>query len=464
MSFEARKRAELAHKLGSIDAEFARWREVSAPAKPLEKHHTQVLRVTAALRAFADGVAADLGKDGDPASFARMPELEVEIQEVHRLWDYFRVKLAQRQVEWLRSHLAAADDLASGCYAAAQATLTEQRASELKEPPLVCFTGSSSPLASARGELFEGEMVVGEPLVRGGSPLVRRLPIPVIEIPWYQLGHLPDAPAICHEVGHTVEDDLQLGDRLLTLLEAALDGRPGGAERQPVWEAWLGEVFADLYGCLGAGPAFVSMLMDLLAPEVLAGAEPVLDDCYPPAGLRIAINLCALTRLGHTAPVEELRARWSADVDGRGDGADEAGFAGDVPAVVDRLLYGPYPELGCTALLDVLRFTEADHRQSVAAAERLLGGATPITKDVRHLHAAARLAFDSSPSRYDAAGVGKGVLDRLDAVRQSGPRGRAERSLDVDALGERDAALGAELRRLVRDARGVGAPVRARRG
>ena len=461
MSFEARKRAELAHKLGSIDAEFDRWLEVSEPGQSLEKHHTQVRRITAALRGFADGVKADLGEDGG-AAFARMPELEFEILEVHRLWDYFRVKLAQRHVEWLRSHLAAADDLASGCYAAAQATLSEDHATDLKEPPLVCFTGSSSPLASPRGELFEGEVVPDEPLKRAGSPLVRKLPIPVIEIPWYQLGHLPDAPAICHEVGHTVEDDFELGARLDVLLQAALDGREGVADRLPVWEGWLSEVFADLYGCLGAGPAFVSMLMDLLAPAVLAGAE-TRDDRYPPAELRIALNMCALVRLGHDGPVEDLRERWSDDLGRRGEPAGDDGFAGDVPAVVDRLLYGPYPELGCAALVDVLRFTEADHRQSVAAADRLLDGRTPITRDVRHLHAAARLAFDKSPGRYDAERVSQGVLDHLDGVRRRGPRGRAERSLAVDALGERDAALGAELRRLAREQREE-ARLRARRG
>jgi hypothetical protein len=450
MSFQARKRAELAHKLGSIEAEFDRWREVSAPAQPLEKHHTQVLRITKTLRAFADGVEADLGEDGDAAAFARMPELEVEILEVHRLWDYFRVKLAQRNVEWLKSHLAAADDLASACYAAAQATLAEDRAEELKEPPLVCFTGSSSPVASARGELFEGEVVPGEPLVRGGSPLVRRLPIPVIEVPWYQLGHLPDAPAICHEVGHTVEDDLRLGDRLRVLLEAALEGRSGGKDRQPVWTRWLGEVFADIYGCLGTGPAFVSMLMDVLAPDVLAGVEFEPDDSYPPVGVRIALNLHALVRLGHDAAAEDLRTRWSDDTQGRGDADDEDAFAGDVPRVVDRLLWGPYPELGCVALVDVLRFTETDHRQSVDAARRLLGGGAPATKNVRHLHAAARLAFDFSPARYDANGVGSSVLMRLDKDRKSGPRGRVARALDVNALDDHDVALGAELRRLAR--------------
>jgi hypothetical protein len=128
-------------------------------------------------------------------------------------------------------------------------------------------------------------------------------------------------------------------------------------------------VFADVYGCLGAGPAFVSTLMDLLAADALAGPAGLSGD-YPPAGLRIAVNLCALERLGHGATAEQLRARWVADIDGaHGDPAEQP-FTGDIPAVVDRLLYGPYPELGCRALVDVLRFTDSDQRQSLAAALR----------------------------------------------------------------------------------------------
>jgi hypothetical protein len=453
MSLASRKRFELEHKVDSITAEFGEWRGVSAPDQPLEKHHTQVLRVTRMLEAFAEGVRADIG-DGDASMLACGPMVEFEVLEVHRLWEYFRSKLAQRYVPWLEKHLAAADDLANACYAPAQEALPKERAQELKEPPLVFFSGSSSPVATPRGDLFEGESVPGEPLRRGRSAAARKLPIAMIEIPWHQLAHLPDAPTICHEVGHTVEEDFQLTGRLRTLVGAALDGRADAGKRRSTWVAWLSEVFADVYGTLGAGPAFVSALMDILAPYALmeAEGEPP-PEGYPPAQLRIDLNLEALDQLGH-GQAAELRTRWTGDLEAHRHGRDRARadeeFGKDVRAVVEHLLAGPYPELGCNSLDGLLTFTEADQRQARRAAEQLLEGKTPAPKDVRQLHSAARLAFDSSPGLYDEKSAGKLVLNRIDKLRPSGARGRAAGSPEVPDLEDHDEAAGRELLAAVR--------------
>jgi hypothetical protein len=455
-----RKHSELRQKLRSVEAEFEEWRKATAPSDPqadpppepaLEKHYSQVLRVTRALEVFAQGVDADIRASRDAGDvLARSRLLQQEILEVHRLWQFFRSKLALRFVDWMAPSLAAADDLAFACYSPAQAAVPAESAMQLKEPPLVYFSGASSPLAVARGETYEAEAVEDEPLRRARPDLARRLPIAVVEIPWSQRSHLPDAPAICHEVGHIVEYDMQLTSRLHALLTTALDKRDAPPSRRGRWSVWLGEVFADVYGCLGAGPAFPLTLLDLLVPEALGGLT---DPRYPPADLRMALNACVLEKTGHGDAATALMERWDQDLAAvrAGPAPDLVEFVGDAKDVVQRLLEGPYPELQGRRLPDLLEFTEEDQRQASAAAEKLLAGKTPETKQPRRLHAAARLAFDKSPDGFDKHHAGEAIVQRVMGARETGPRGRAAAPA-VDDMAHQDEALGREILGLVRGA------------
>ena len=72
--------------------------------------------------------------------------------------------------------------------------------------------------------------------------------------------HLPMAVVVAHEVGHAVEHDFWL-EAALTAAFAAL-AVPD--ERKVAWSAWREELFADAYGVLCCGPAYVQALMDFL--------------------------------------------------------------------------------------------------------------------------------------------------------------------------------------------------------
>jgi hypothetical protein len=102
------------------------------------------------------------------------------------------------------------------------------------------------------------------------------------------------------------------------------------------------------------------------------------------------------------------------------------------------------------------RVRSGQPRRLRAAADALLEGKRPVTKEVRPLHAAARLAFDSSPGDYDDQGVGAIVIDHIGAARESGPRGRAEGAPNVGELEEHDEAVGRELLEAVRARRRAG--------
>ena len=118
-----RKEAELLAKLASIDAELEYWQAQAGPQGVLAKHNSQLARVASQLtpvlaRVRADIEAAELG--------ATWPRFERQILDLHRVWDFFREKLALRYVDWFADYLLAADEYAWACYEPAQPVLHPQ--------------------------------------------------------------------------------------------------------------------------------------------------------------------------------------------------------------------------------------------------------------------------------------------------------------------------------------------------
>src|SRR5262249_57091983 len=132
---------------------------------------------------------------------------------------------------------------------------------------------------------------------------------------WHPVANLADALVMGHEVGHMVEDDFKLTSTLEERLGAVLV-RGVDQTRHAAWKNWLGEIFADLYGCLAAGPAFVSALMDFLAgapAPVAAQTRTEMDwGLYPTAYLRIVFNLARLRPFGFAAASDRLEQNWQA--------------------------------------------------------------------------------------------------------------------------------------------------------
>jgi hypothetical protein len=373
-----RKVAELGHKLAGIGADFARWRADTEPGRPLRKHHTQVVRLTDLLTGVVERIGAELdavAADGDDV-LRECRRLQLRMLEVHRLWDFYRSKLNLRYVEWYRPFLTAVDEFAWLCYAPAAAGTD-------REAPLVHLSGEFSPFTHLRETPFVVEEVPDALDTADFLSVVTKLPIPVIGLPWYQLVHLPDAAVIAHEVGHAVERDFGLLGTVRALVRPVLRTMPEA--RRDAWDTWLPEVFADLYGVLAAGPAFVSALTDLLVVDDARMAAE-LDGpvrLHPPAAVRLAFTAKALAKTGFPA-------------------SDPAcgPFGDDIAPMTTALLDGRYPGLGDRALREVITFTAAQHANAVTAADGLVDHQRPETSDVRCLVAAARLAFDRRPAVF----------------------------------------------------------------
>ncbi len=436
---EERKLVELERKLSSIDLEFRHWMDETSAEGPLPKHNSQVRRITRQLGAFTESLGTwlqELKQDRDRL-LRESRSVESMILDVHRIWEFFRSKLAQRYVEWFRDFLVAADEYAWASYDAARAAVDPMvvPAERIKEPPLVFLNGGWSPFAMSRGVRYEAEWVPDEDITaQQFRQILQDLPLPVIGMPWYQIRHVPDAVAIGHEVGHSVEDDFGLTPHLGALLEAAMEDHSTPGERKKAWQAWRGELFADMYGILAAGPAFVSGLMDFLAlsPKDIMSARQAAPGWleHPPDALRVIFNLRALDLIGFPDQAAALRTAWTVRYPHHA--MDD--FDQDIEAVVRAFLKGPYPAFGGSALTDVISFGGAEWEQAKSVKRALRQGLAPAAS-IRPIVAGTRLAFEENPTAFVEKEADQIVLTTIRKAQTTAFRGEPEAKIldDLDA-------------------------------
>ena len=449
MQLAERKGTELAEKLSSMHRELDQWRAQSERDQPLEKHHTQIRAIANTIDALTEAVEDRLQQTiGAGTVLADAIALEVLTLEVHRVWHFFRSKLALRYVDWFRPYLLAADELAWSCYQPAQRWISDDAA---REPPLVFFNGGSSPFTMPRGVRYQAEEdPEGTLPSHEFTQALRQLPVAVIGIPWFQIAHLPDAPVIAHEVGHDVEEDLRLTASLLANVNAALEKHEVAQDRRPAWRAWLGEIFADVYGTLATGPAFVSSLIDFIAADASQVTSERLEGpnwgLYPTRSLRVLVGVATLRHRGLAEEGTELWDRWRSSYP---DNA-MAEFEPDTFVVVSGLLDGAYDELGGKALTSLVDFSAEESEVARRAADAFLRGRAPTTGNVRCLTAAARLAYDDKPEEFLRRGVPDRVLKKIAGAQKVGVRTRRGGAAPREgARDDRDAEAGRRLFNLI---------------
>ncbi len=441
-SWEKRKGRELQAKLDSLRGDLQQWRERSRSGQPLETHHSQVRRIGQDLAPVLDRLAADIAADDIATSWRT---IERALLDLHRLWGYFRDKLVVRLVEDYARYLRAADDFAWACYLPAQRAAIEKAAlpaEQVREPPLVCPSDVASPFSLARGSPYAAELGARGLTTAASRMAARRLPVPVVAVPWFQLNHLPDALILGHEVGHHVERDLGLGDEARAAVQAATRGAAGRAA--DAWPGWCTEAFCDVFGTLCGGTAFAMALADFLRVTGPPAAD--LDASYPPTEVRLGLCLAALEDGGCSRHAAALRDRWAREGLDLADG--ETAFAA---AEVGRALAAAsYTGLGDQALRDVVAF--GPRREEVAAADAadLRAGRPARTRDIRVLMAAAGAAFAEEPHAYLTAGVAAAVLGRAQQIREPGVRWRGGTPpSDPDDAAQVGATLAGELYELL---------------
>lgn len=449
----ARRCAALVDKLDALAQDFDEWMALSKKDALLEKHHTQVRRLVRRLdrlRAALEEEIKALGsgrRGGGGTSLVDAHNLERDVLFLHNMWEFFRAKLAQRHVPWTKRFLDIADDYAWGCLQPVTRAAVEAghiQAAKVKEPPLTYLNGDWSPFAATRGNAFMAEAInTSETEREAFHREVNALPLSVLGLPWYQLSHVPDLLILAHEVGHVVEDDLQLTDTLDELLARALTKGGVPDSRAEAWHEWLGEAFADTFGAAAGGRAFALTLLDFVALDVEEVREEVAtaDDwgIYPITALRADLMAEGLDVLGDSDGATEVRKRRDALLAGAETMPD---FRSDAALIARAWLDTPLDAFGGKSLLSVARVGSTHWKDAERVSREARKSRFPLpSADPRVLVSASRIAFEDDPDAYRLREVPLEaitgdpqslILAQFASTRKRGTRGPKPASL-VDA-------------------------------
>jgi hypothetical protein len=441
-SLAVRRKRELDLKLASLQKEFDEW-TVRTTNEPMRRHYSQVKRLTRTLNTFLDLMTASAGwkSPTDDMVLAKGAAWEKRILTAHAIWEVFRSKLMQRGEPLFQQRLLAYDDLTWACYEPAMKHYSETP----REPPLVYLNSTWSAFLRRRNVAFDKEIIDGKD---AGSALnqedyqatLKRLPIPLLGLPWFQVSHAPSALLVAHEVGHAIEFDFDLTDRIRTALSnAALTHRLD-------WEACASEVFADVYGCLCLGRYFAGALLDLIVADKEVVENDVTFAVYPPRVYRVEIALSTLRFLGLHSAATDVRATWEAEY---GPMQTTTDLTEDAEKVVAAICGVGGMNLGA-----IMRPPAADIATlALYAAQK---NKTNVAKesDARVLFSALRHVYEGgTPAEFARASdllLQQVVEGYSSAFRYRGGPAPTQKHIDaaLDALVEKDAATGRELEQL----------------
>jgi len=390
-------RWQLKQRLAQLREETDFWRDQTRSDDTYRRHSSQVQAFASIIDTLCAEIAPTASEPVSDGADAR--ERSRVVLALFRIWQFLRGKLVQRADARFRNFLWLADEYAWLCYKPIYEI-------GLRVPPLVFLNGGYSPFTLTRQEGFEAEYVPKE-LLQGKSLLeaMASLPFPVIGVPWYQIHDLTELAVIGHEVGHSVEADLKLD----LPIKNAICSQVNDLLRQQRWNSWASELFADLYGCMSCGAAFVSTLAGFLSTE----RSNTANAGYPPPNLRFHFNLEVLRSLQDNIGAAKLEEKWKAKYAVLGEWA---AFLPDAPQIAAAILDGV--ATGGKRVRNLIPFQEdSQYVPELIDAVQSLNDVHP-GMPLRALVAAYRLAFDELMT-VNAADTIEAVLPRLERLEDA---------------------------------------------
>jgi len=409
MSIAPEKQRELEIKLAVLADDLEYWTGVTKDGAKFEKHHSQVGRVAAQLTAAKSALETEAQEAVAAASSDLFRPLLSDALDLHRLWEFFRSKLAQRLAPNFVEYLEAADEFAWDVY---RPVVTMAGATR-REPPLTFFSTEPTPFAMWRDRSYQFALGGVVPRRREAADIVKTLPVPMIGMPWVQLGHVPDLLFLAHEVGHEVEEEL----RLTKAIDAAVKSAVTAPLQQAAWRSWGGETFGDVYGTLAAGPEFTRHLLALtLTGSNVAEQRRTAKEwgTYPTAALRVLVSIAVLKASSFAKTGADIERDWR----GRIAAHPMQTFEAVIVPIVESLLALPLPN--GHRLADLEPFTPADDERVEEGAAALLDDEAPDVTTVRQAVAAAARAFRTDSAAYVSAKAHERTLKKILAIRTPG--------------------------------------------
>ncbi len=318
------------------------------------------------------------------STFARLKDVaQTRTQLTEKIWLFYHNLFEQRTGPFAEQ-LLAIDRIALDCYQACFMGLGAARS--IPTPPPMAYVESGRGPATYRR---------GVKLTRLGK---QPNPFPLVKLPNHRLINPWSLGAVPHEIGHNLQNDLNLWGVAPKLIRARLSAASVPVPAIRVWMRWHKEIYADLIGVLLIGPSFVSSLLDVVgkSPERIALFSP--SAVHPTSWLRPLISTELLRRIGFPRQAHEFERAWlalyPAEVAKRLPAPLRESFPVAVKETVTALCFQPHEAYGGRQLAQVVHFRPQDEAIVREAADRLAAGDNPGIVPERFLIAAARDALE----------------------------------------------------------------------
>jgi hypothetical protein len=337
--------------------------------------------------------------------------------------------------------------------------------------PIVDFAkGEGIKLAIDRAATFLGDKDLG--IYLGLAP-TRLAPV-VLPAAWAR--EVGWWPALAHEMGHAFFSSvsgLAVEVRQGLNLPSRPRARPGSmtvnlSDVDGAYDAWLDEIFADAFGTLMLGPAYVATMMWSFARPsepaqtlVIAPAQSGYEE-HPPGHLRVVLACRLLSEIGFPTDGDRLEAEWRKlhrepdrlylqTLGGGWLAIDEESFLERGTAITTAIYEESWSALAGIPLRSIpgLDLGPREHQSALEVRRALLDGEPATTRDPRILIAGAVLAWREKPllatkilraarATIPSVGVGRGQL-RKRAERDAGAAGPGVLGVSIEDF--RDAVL-----------------------
>ncbi len=363
----------------------------TAPRSPNIEAVNKLLAEVATLQSSAIGRLESAGRAALAApsrsrmgAFARLKDTaQARTQLTEKIWLFYHNLFEQRTGPFAEQ-LLAIDRIALNCYQACFMGLGAAR-SIPTPPPMSYVEAGYGPATYRRGVKL--------------SRLGRKAnPFPLVKLPNHRLINPWSLGAVPHEIGHNLQNDLDLWTAAPRLIRDRLTAAGIPREAVRIWMRWHKEIYADLIGVLLIGPAYVSSLFDVVgkAPERVARFSS--SGVHPTSYVRPLINTELLRRIGFAKQADAFDSAWLGvyppEVPNRLPAALRDSFPVAVRETVAALCFQPHKAYGGRKLVEVVRFRPQDETIVREAADRLGAGGNPGIVPERFLISAARDALE----------------------------------------------------------------------
>jgi hypothetical protein len=336
-----------------------------------------------------EGIERDYGRNHVFQTLTEVAKLEGGLDDIQTTWQFFRTCFEQRVLPHSEALMPLLDAIAFDAYypvldEARRAGLPES--TFLKEPPLT-YLDLGLGAAEWRNHV--------QALARQGAPL----PIPLVRVAREDSENVWNLLSLCHEVGHDIYSEFGLEDETRQKLYLTLKSLGVSEQRVHLWVSWHAELFADLFGTLVAGPAYVDTCMERMTapPDQMFRIDPL--ESRPTRFLRPFLGTFLIREMGFADEAVHLEEEW---VSVYGSSPEYQLFFQEIPYVVHTLVHGEYQCLKGRALSGFARvYTQEDDRTVTRAKTSLqreqLAECRPLLAVC-----AARYAYRDRPERRGA--------------------------------------------------------------